>query len=127
MFTPEIKLELADDRGEIYSISLPDNREMMLFHCKAGYLRGGHSHDADERMVLLTGKMVYHKLDQDGERSDVLVDGDSSFNPAGTIHMGEFLEDTWLFETKMSAQNGTWSTTDYEPYREHVRKTYENN
>ena len=34
-----------DSRGDIYRVLLPDNRELMLFFCKAGFLRGGHSHD----------------------------------------------------------------------------------
>ena len=46
-FEPTIKLEHADSRGEIYSISLPGDKELMLLHSKAGALRGGHAHDCD--------------------------------------------------------------------------------
>lgn len=118
---PEIKLEHSDARGEIYSISLPDNRELMLIHSKKGAFRGGHSHNCDEVVVLLSGKMVYHKHNDVGTVSiqDVGL-GDCSFNKVRQIHMGEFLEDSWLIEYKF-AEKGKWTQTDYEPMRERVR------
>ena len=113
---PSIKLEHADARGEIYSIALPDNRELMLIHSAPGAFRGGHSHDCHEVVTLLSGKMRYHKLTQVA----TIGPGDSSFNRRGEIHMGEFLEDTWLVEYKL-AQKDAWTQTDYEPMRERVR------
>ena len=120
MFKPEITLEHSDSRGEIYSISLPNQREIMLLHSNPGSLRGGHSHDCDELVVVLTGKMRYHKTRADGKewKSD-LMDGETSFNPADQIHMGEFLEDTWVMEFKL-AKKGEWRQTNFDPYRAKV-------
>ena len=113
---PSIKLEHADARGEIYSIILPGNREIMLLRSNPGALRGGHSHSCDEIVVLLSGRMVYHKqVDR-----EFMTAGDVSFNRAGDIHMGEFLEESWVIEAKL-AEKGAWSQTDYEPMREKVR------
>ena len=126
MFKPEIKLELADDRGEIYSIGLPDGTEFMLIHSKEGTLRGGHSHNVSERVMLLTGQMMYHKVDlaakeRDAEWTELLIGGDSSFNAEGVKHMGEFLEDTWLVEVKPGTPAHTAVDTDYQPFRKRVR------
>ena len=119
---PAIKLEHADARGEIYSISLPDNRELMLIHSKAGVFRGGHSHDCEEIVVLLSGKMQYHKTTERDHYTWFydMKRGDLSFNRAGQVHMGEFLEDSWVVEYKF-ADKGSWAQTDYEPMRERVR------
>ena len=119
-FEPSIKLEHADKRGEIYSIVLPDGHELMLLHSLPGAMRGGHSHDCDEIVVVLSGKMRYHKTMADGKewKSD-LTDGESSFNPAGQIHMGTFLKDTWLVEYKL-AKKGDYKQENYAPYREQV-------
>ena len=124
-FTPEIKLELADDRGEIYSITLPDDPELMLLHSKKGTLRGGHSHDVEEIIVMLSGGMIYHKGFGDfrGSMSTTLKEGDVSRNKLGQPHMGEFLEDTWLIEYKMGTHRRASVTTDYEPYRSQVLGT----
>lgn len=120
---PALKLEHSDARGEIYSITLPNDQELMLLHSKAGSIRGGHSHDVDEIVVLLTGRMAYHKLEEttvinscEGMRA-----GDTSFNPAGLIHMGEFLEDSWVLEWKIDTNKTGWKNTDYAPWRERVR------
>ena len=122
---PTIKLEHADARGEIYSISLPDNRELMLLHSKAGAFRGGHSHDVGEIVVLLSGKMRYHKMTTIDpswvtDSMYLMNAGDITRNPAGDIHMGEFLEDSWVLEYKF-AEKDKWKQTDYEPMRERVR------
>lgn len=119
MDTPIIKLEHSDARGEIYSISLPGDRELMLLHSKAGTLRGGHSHDVDEVVVMLTGKMRYHKLIEGAKQEIDLEAGQSSYNCAGDIHMGEFLEDSWVIEQKL-AKKGEWKNLDYQPWREKV-------
>ena len=122
-FRPTIKLEHADSRGEIYSIALPGDKELMLLHSKAGSLRGGHAHDVSEVVVLLTGVMRYHKVGAGGfEKYQALHGGDASFNQAGEFHMGEFVEDTWLIEYKIGAGKETWrKDVDYEPYRSKVR------
>ena len=118
---PSIKLEHTDARGEIYSIALPDNKELMLLFSKAGAFRGGHSHDCDEIVVLLSGRMRYHKSNKRDEWAFELQPGDASHNPAGQIHMGEFLEDSWVVEWKLAKDKDSWTQTDYEPMREKVR------
>lgn len=122
VFTPTIKLEHSDSRGELYSILLPGDRELMLLHSKEGALRGGHCHDVDELVVLLTGKMRYFKKFEEGnERVMEMLAGDVSFNPAGENHMGEFTEDSWVMEWKINTSKGKWRNIDYEPYRNKVR------
>ena len=119
-FSPSIKLEHADARGEIYSIDLPDGRELMLLHSLPGAMRGGHSHNCDELVVVLSGKMRYYKRSFDGqEEIQQLRGGNSSYNLAGEIHMGEFLTDTWLTEYKF-AKKGEWKQVNYAPWREKV-------
>jgi hypothetical protein len=129
MCEPVLKLEHADARGEIYSITLPGDKELILLHSKAGTLRGGHAHDVDETVMLLTGKMAYHKKrgEYGPEEMWVLRDGDASFNQgsnrgggAGEYHTGEFLEDSWLLEWKIGTSKGKWVNVDYAPWRERV-------
>ena len=130
MEEPSITLEHKDNRGEIYSISLPGNRELMLLFYKAGVFRGGHSRDVHEVVVLLSGKMKYYKLPIGGDgivgegRTIILKEGDRSYNRAGEIHMGEFLEDSWVVEYKF-AEKDAWKQVDYEPYRQMVRESAE--
>lgn len=119
MFTPIITLEHADSRGEIYSIELPDNREVMLLHSTPGSWRGGHSHDCDEIVVLLSGKMDYWKNLHGRDIVHNLAGGETSFNAAGQIHMAHFPEDSWVMELKL-ARKGEWTQTDHPPYREQV-------
>lgn len=118
--SPTITLVSQDARGEIYSISLPGDRELMLLHSKKGTLRGGHSHDVAEQVMVLSGKMRYHKLYSHGAGQDILVGGESSMNHTGQIHMGEFLEDTWLIEWKIGTTRTGWKNTNYAPWREMV-------
>ena len=142
MFTPTIERVSADDRGEIYAITLPDDQEFLLLHSRAGSLRGGHSHDVDERVCMLTGKMRYHKkstgkmrqdivgvlrtFSDEGQPTDqsllatVVKAGETSYNYAHEIHMGEFLEDSWLLEYKLNTKKGAWVNSDYAPWREKV-------
>mgnify|MGYP001558961442 CR=1 FL=1 len=119
MFTPTIKLEHSDGRGEIYSIELPGNREIMLLHSVGGVFRGGHSHTVDEIVGLLSGRMRYHKRYLGVETQRIMEAGDLSYNRGGEIHMGEFLEDSWVVEAKFG-EKGTWQQTNYPPYREIV-------
>ena len=116
-FEPEITKVHEDARGRMYSISLPGDRELMLLFSAKGSLRGGHSHDVPESVLMLTGRMRYHKLD--GE--EVLGEGQGDFHEPGEVHMGEFLEDSWLIEWKICDNKRVWSNTDHDPYRERVR------
>ena len=121
-FEPSIKCVSEDARGEIFVISLPDDQELLLLHSKQGVLRGGHSHDVNEIVVILSGCMAYSKRDdmQRQEWGETLKAGDDSFNPAGQIHMGEALTDLWLIEMKLNTAKGQWSNQDYLPWRERV-------
>lgn len=122
MFTPQIKLEHADSRGEIYSISLPGDRELMLLHSNKGSLRGGHAHDVSEVVLLLTGHMRYLKRCDGGEEQAFDVrSGVCIFHEAIEYHLAEFLEDSWLLEWKIGTRKGAWRNIDYEPYRAKVR------
>ena len=120
MFEPTITKVSEDARGEIYSISLPGDRELMLLHSKQGSLRGGHSHDVDEGVMVLLGAMIYHKRAGSGEMTGVLKEGGYSFNPTGLAHMGEFLGDTWLVEWKIGTHKGSWRNIDDETWRKRV-------
>ena len=112
-----------DSRGDIYRVLLPGNRELMLFFCRAGYLRGGHSHDCNEMVVLLSGKMRYHKWVNGAEELTDLEEGQVSYNPAGVPHMGEFLTDCWLIDWKLGGvPAGGFLTNDFEPFRKQVRE-----
>ena len=119
---PELKRVHADARGEMYSITLPGGREIMLLHSKAGSLRGGHLHSVDEHVIVLEGRMRYHK--QRGGYSgttEEMETGDYSFNQARVVHMGEFLEDSWVLEVK-DARIGEWTQANHEPWRQRVRE-----
>lgn len=120
MYTPVLKLEHSDARGEIYSITLPGDKELMLLHSKRGSLRGGHCHDVDEVVVLLTGMMVYRKKDKYGIDQEIMKGGDASINHEGVNHMGEFLEDTWLIEWKIDTDKHGWKNIDDPAWRERV-------
>ncbi|MDP2662117.1 MAG: hypothetical protein Q8R28_15435 [Dehalococcoidia bacterium] len=117
-----------DARGAIFSVKIPPDQELMVFFCKAGHFRGGHSHDVREAVLLLSGRFRYHKSAPNWESGvrriewvEEMYPGMMSMNEAGVDHMGEFLEDSWLVEWKLNTHNGAWTTTDYEPMREKVR------
>lgn len=117
-----IQLEIVheDSRGMIYSLALPTKQELMVFLCNAGARRGGHSHDVREIVLVLSGKLRYHKL-IDGQ--EVVLEkgaGDFIYNEPGEPHMAEFLENTWVAEFKIGSRIGEWTTTDYLPFREKV-------
>lgn len=118
--TPSLTLEHADSRGELYSIALPDGRELMLLHSLKGSLRGGHSHSVPEQVLVLSGMLRYHKLNPSGQhRTETLGPGDVSYNPAQQIHLGEFLAESWIMEYKF-ARKGEWTQQNYAPWRERV-------
>ena len=113
----------SDSRGDIYRVLLPGNQELMLFFCKAGFLRGGHSHNCDEMVILLSGKMRYHKWQDGAEELTDLQEGQVSYTPAGVAHLGEFLTDCWLIDWKLGGvPAGGFTTQDFEPFRKLVRE-----
>ena len=122
MFTPIIKLEYSDARGEIYSIALPGDRELMLLHSVEGSLRGGHCHDVDEVVMVLTGSLQYWKRTEEGSETTFgMYAGESVFHRAGNYHLGEFLEDTWLIEWKIGTDKNGWVNIDDPVWRERVK------
>lgn len=121
MESPTLVHEHSDSRGDIWSLQLPGNREVMLLRSVKGSFRGGHSHSCPETIVVLEGLMRYWKKSRQGrEWKYILGGGDRSDNAPGEVHMGEFLEETWLLEVK-HARKGEWTQEDYEPYRSRVR------
>jgi len=121
-FEPTITRVHEDARGEMYSISLPGDRELMLLFSKKGTLRGGHSHNVPESVMVLTGRMRYHKKPSSTcEITELLGEGSCSSNAAGVIHMGEALEDTYLIEWKIGTNRTGWKNIDHEPWRAKVR------
>ena len=121
MFTPTIELVSADKRGEIYAINLSGDRELLLLHSLAGTLRGGHSHDVPESVMVLMGRMDYQKRYSDGEETtELLVAGELSRNEAGQIHMAYFPEDTYILEWKICKDKHSWKNTNYAPWRDKV-------
>ena len=120
MAEPTITKVHEDSRGEMYAINLGD-RELILLHSKAGTLRGGHSHDVPEQVMVLTGKLQYHKLaEPDIEVIATLGEGECSYNKAGEIHMGAFPEDSWILEYKVCPNKNSWMNRDYGPWRARV-------
>ena len=122
VFTPTITKVSEDARGEVYVITLPGDKELLLLHSVEGSLRGGHSHDVDEVVVMIIGRMAYYKRNDGGSSSVAgVIAGDASFNPVGVPHMGKFLEDSWLLEWKINTNKTGWKNTDYAPWRKRVR------
>ena len=120
-----IKLEKVDGRGEIYSIDLGDGEEVMLLRSVAGSVRGGHSHNVDEVVVLLSGAMEYRRIVAEGIGEEREMEaGEISWNPAGVPHMARFLEESWVMEKKL-CRKGEWKDEEYGPWRELVRESME--
>ena len=112
----------SDARGDIYRLLVPPDLEVMLFRCKAGQLRGGHSHTVPEVVSVLAGAMNYHRIIGGQYNIERTAPGDCRVNLPGQPHMGEFLEDSWVIEWKFgpNAGIGKWETVDYPPLRERV-------
>lgn len=112
-----------DARGEIYRVLIPPDFEVMLFHCRKGFKRGGHRHTAPERVALLLGRMNYHKVIDGKSEVSEKHPGDVMLNLSDEPHMGEFLEDSWVAEWKFGpdAGIGKWETIDHEPLRAQTR------
>ena len=72
-FEPTVSLVSDDARGQIYVVNLPGDRELLLLHSVKGTLRGGHSHDVDEVVTMLSGAMLYHKLVDGREQTQPLT------------------------------------------------------
>jgi quercetin dioxygenase-like cupin family protein len=109
-----------DERGESWRILFPDNREALLIFTKAGYYRGGHSHNVLETSMLLTGKLKYWKRFKGQEVVLEKTAGECTVNVPGEVHLALALEDSWLIDWKVGAHTGEWTTTNYEPYRRKV-------
>lgn len=68
--------------------------------------------------------MKYYKISPNGsEEQSTLLPGSFSRNMADEPHLGEFLEDSWLVEYKIGTKARQSVTTDYEPYRDQVRRS----
>jgi len=125
----ELKLEpvAKDFRGESWRIVFPDNREALLIFTKKGFYRGGHSHSKPEVSLILTGRVKNWKMTGFTGKNEVVTEkcaGEFMFNQAGEPHLTLALEDYWLLDWKIDAHIGEWVTTNYEPYRVHVRHQF---
>lgn len=124
---PRLEFVHGDDRGDIWRVLIPPDLELLLFHCKAGCKRGGHSHTTPEVGVLLTGKMIYHKVIDGKPEALEKRPGDVTRNLPSEPHMAEFLADSWVLDWKYGpdAGVGKWETIDYPPMREQMRRAGE--
>ena len=120
MDEPILELVHRDGRGDIYRVAIPPDREIMIFRCRAGFLRGGHSHTCPEIVSVLSGRMRYHKTVDGVATVEERGPGDAWANLPGEPHMGEFLEESWVVEWKYGpdAGEGRWTTVDHAPYRD---------
>lgn len=123
--TMDLKTMHTDPRGAIYGVALPTGQELLLFFCNRGFLRGGHSHSVPEVVAVVSGHLRYHKMVKGEEKVFDLYPGDTMVNYPDEPHMGFFVEDTWLLEFKFGPGSavGEWTTTEYEPMREQVRRS----
>lgn len=120
MEEPKFEKIFSDERGASYRVVF-DNRELVLIFSKAGAMRGGHSHDRPETSMLLTGKVHYWKKTVDGKETEFdELPGEALHNEPGEIHLGKFLEDSWLIDWKVDSKIGEWTTTNYAPYRDRI-------
>jgi len=117
----ELEPVASDYRGESWRIVFSDNREALLIFTKAGFLRGGHSHSKPEVSLILTGKVRTWKIINGAEVVAEKAAGEFMSNQADEPHLTLALEDCWLIDWKIDAHIGEWITTNYEPYRVHVR------
>jgi len=121
---PKLELVSKDYRGESWRIVFPDNREALLIFTKKGFYRGGHSHSKPEVSLLLTGRVKTWKIINGEEIIMEKSAGEFLSNQADEPHLTLALEDYWLFDWKIDAHFGEWVTTNYEPYRVHVRHQF---
>ena len=126
IFAPKIEPIFEDSRGASYRVVFPDNIEMILIYTKKGAMRGGHSHDRPETSMVLSGRMHYSKILNDG--SEIYFDhgsGETLHNEPGEVHMATALESGWLMDWKIGTKIGECITTNYEPYRAKIRMVLE--
>ena len=98
----------------------------MLLHSKAGSIRGGHAHDVDEVVVLLTGKLKYRKRIENDSKARPewqieMGEGDTIFHERGEYHLAEFTEESWLLEWKIQTNKKGWKNIDYADWRRLVQ------
>ena len=111
--------KIAEDaRGASWSIMLPDGQEVVLIHTKAGFRRGGHSHNVPEVSVLLSGEIYYRKRSTDGEEAGfVQGPGGVLENSAGEAHLATFAKDSWLVDMRPGSKADEVHNTNYPPWR----------
>lgn len=121
---PKFEKISEDKRGANYRVLLPNGQELVLIYTRAGCSRGGHSHDVSEVAMVLTGKMkrISNAFGPGKDKEKVLGPGGVYYNAPGEAHMGTFLEDSWLIDWKIGAKAGEFTTVDYPPFREAVKK-----
>lgn len=118
---PKIKLIKRDFRGDSWSVLLPDGTEGVLIYTRKGMYRGGHYHSKPESSLLLSGKMHYWKMRDDGLEVEFDENpGEVLHNKEGEAHLALAIEEGWLFDWKIGAKAGETITTSYPRYRKKV-------
>lgn len=84
----------------------------MVVYTKAGFLRGGHSHNGKELHFLISGKLL-----EKTPKKKVLLKkyGDVCINPPNVPHMLKSVTDSVFLEIKPNAK-----TTSYDKWRKLV-------
>ena len=57
----ELKKVNEDKRGEIWTLTDDRFGEMTILFTKAGFARGGCVHDQPEKLITLTGEIIYYE------------------------------------------------------------------
>ncbi len=116
-----------DKRGASWSIKLPDGQEIILIHTKAGFWRGGHSHNVPEVSVLLSGKALYLKRKCIPEEEFSVEEqtfqqaaGGVLENGVGEEHAALALEDYWLVDMRPGSYAEDVKNKNYPPWRKLV-------
>ena len=105
-----------DKRGNFYIVTLPNGIKGNLIFTYKGYYRGGHSHNVDESTMVLSGQLKYILPYEE----KILNPGDIQHNKAGEVHLGYFMEDTWILDWQINPNNIEIITTNYPPLRKFV-------
>jgi hypothetical protein len=118
---PKLTKIAEDHRGASWSITLPGGQELVLIRTKAGFWRGGHSHNVHETSVLLSGRALYLKkfASRTGGQEFAVIHetGHSLHNEPGEVHAALALEDYWLIDLRPGTTADQVKSTNWGPWR----------
>ena len=118
-----IKLINSDARGTIYELQAQEKLHINFATIRKGYARGGHSHQHQEGLFVITGKIECHKGTIDKERVVTVDAGSTIFTMPMEPHYILALEDSVFVELRPDA--ASYFFEDYEPFRSIVRRLAE--